>query len=458
VQNTHRTTVRLLASAAAVALCAGGACAQQARLYRVPDLEHPGAVRGSMFVKAVADNGNVVGAGTDVSARWWSFDDSSSAGIVYSPVTGESVGLGKFAGAFNSSGGWVVSADGSTVYGVSSTARSSAGQYNSRGFRWTLASGMTQLPIIPSDPEPTTFAGIRGATPDGSLLVGGCGTNTTYRWAVWPAGGEPYQFPDPVHTVFGELKAVSDDAQTMWGSGSQTGRALIWRAGAPALISVALPNAQSSDAIAMSTDGTTFIGNSDTVYQGQHYQHAFRYRDDTGVVDLNATFIPNTFHGAIGASGDGNIIVGSGNAITPPSVPFWQGYGAGWIWRPSAGTIALETYLTGELGLDLRGLVHPVANAVSRNGRWIAGTAIDPTENFSFGSQVAWLVDTGAPCYPNCDGSVVAPILNVQDFSCFLVKYVAGDPYANCDGSTAPPTLNVLDFSCFLQRFAEGCP
>lgn len=61
-------------------------------------------------------------------------------------------------------------------------------------------------------------------------------------------------------------------------------------------------------------------------------------------------------------------------------------------------------------------------------------------------------------CYPNCDASTTPPILNVQDFTCFLQKFTAGDLYANCDGSTAPPVLNVQDFTCFLQQFAQGCP
>jgi hypothetical protein len=30
--------------------------------------------------------------------------------------------------------------------------------------------------------------------------------------------------------------------------------------------------------------------------------------------------------------------------------------------------------------------------------------------------------------------------------------------YPNCDNSTVAPVLNVLDFSCFLNRFAAGCP
>ncbi|MEX2217681.1 MAG: GC-type dockerin domain-anchored protein [Phycisphaerales bacterium] len=64
----------------------------------------------------------------------------------------------------------------------------------------------------------------------------------------------------------------------------------------------------------------------------------------------------------------------------------------------------------------------------------------------------------GAGCYPNCDGSTQAPVLNVQDFGCFLARYAAGEAYANCDGSTQPPVLNVQDFGCFLSRYAAGCP
>jgi DNA-binding beta-propeller fold protein YncE len=61
-------------------------------------------------------------------------------------------------------------------------------------------------------------------------------------------------------------------------------------------------------------------------------------------------------------------------------------------------------------------------------------------------------------CYANCDASTTAPVLNVADFTCFLQKYAAGDPYGNCDASTTAPVLNVADFTCFLQKYAAGCP
>jgi hypothetical protein len=81
-----------------------------------------------------------------------------------------------------------------------------------------------------------------------------------------------------------------------------------------------------------------------------------------------------------------------------------------------------------------------------------AGGAFECGGGFWGGSAVA------PPCYANCDGSTIPPVLNVSDFICFQSKFAAGDPYANCDGSTIPPVLNVSDFICFQTNFAQGCP
>jgi hypothetical protein len=72
-----------------------------------------------------------------------------------------------------------------------------------------------------------------------------------------------------------------------------------------------------------------------------------------------------------------------------------------------------------------------------------------------------------AVCYANCDGSTVEPVLNVDDFTCFINEFAQaqGLPheqqvthYANCDNSTIAPALNVDDFTCFINQFATGCP
>jgi hypothetical protein len=70
-------------------------------------------------------------------------------------------------------------------------------------------------------------------------------------------------------------------------------------------------------------------------------------------------------------------------------------------------------------------------------------------------------------CYANCDSSTTPPVLNVDDFTCFINQYAAAQSlthaeqlthYANCDGSTTAPVLNVDDFTCFINRYAAGCP
>jgi hypothetical protein len=70
------------------------------------------------------------------------------------------------------------------------------------------------------------------------------------------------------------------------------------------------------------------------------------------------------------------------------------------------------------------------------------------------------------PCYPNCDASPTPPILNVEDFTCFINEFAAATQlphqqqlthYANCDQSTTAPVLNVEDFTCFINKFAQGC-
>jgi glucose/arabinose dehydrogenase len=84
--------------------------------------------------------------------------------------------------------------------------------------------------------------------------------------------------------------------------------------------------------------------------------------------------------------------------------------------------------------------------------------ACDIYSGASLDANLNGVPDECESCYPNCDGSTQPPVLNVQDFTCFLQRYAAGDIYANCDNSTQPPTLNVQDFTCFLQQYAAGCP
>jgi hypothetical protein len=146
----------------------------------------------------------------------------------------------------------------------------------------------------------------------------------------------------------------------------------------------------------------------------------------------------------LAVSGDGSVFVGSSVDAA--------GARRAYYWDRARGRRDFQQFLAsmGATGLD--GWTLTYARAVSPDGSFVVGDGVDPQ-----GFNQAWLAHLPAFCYANCDGSTTAPVLDVNDFACFLNRFAAGDPYANCDRSTTPPALNILDFTCFLNRFAAGC-
>jgi hypothetical protein len=130
--------------------------------------------------------------------------------------------------------------------------------------------------------------------------------------------------------------------------------------------------------------------------------------------------------------------------------------GTYWLDWQASGTLASGPWSVPVTYLGLHGAPGGNARAFF-NGAWIDCQDCDHArQDMAF--IVRGTVAGGTPpCYANCDQSTVAPVLNVQDFACFLNRFAAGESAANCDQSTAPPVLNVQDFSCFLNSFAAGC-
>lgn len=139
---------------------------------------------------------------------------------------------------------------------------------------------------------------------------------------------------------------------------------------------------------------------------------------------------------------------------------------------PLTSTMGLELFLTNSVVGASSGRVKIVAFITNGGGDYLSnqflpglgveienpGAATPERPLFDARLYPAFAVatlDTG--CYPNCDGSTNAPVLNVLDFACFLNAFASGASYANCDGSSNAPVLNVLDFSCFLNEFSAGC-
>jgi hypothetical protein len=132
------------------------------------------------------------------------------------------------------------------------------------------------------------------------------------------------------------------------------------------------------------------------------------------------------------------------------------------IWRdPPPGfcfTVITPWSLPVEIGMLPAGTYSVAARYIGAAG---------PLTPFAFIGEIQ--VDpacAGPICYANCDGSTMEPVLNVDDFTCFINEFAAAGTlpheqqvthYANCDQSTVAPVLNVDDFTCFINLFAQGC-
>jgi hypothetical protein len=134
------------------------------------------------------------------------------------------------------------------------------------------------------------------------------------------------------------------------------------------------------------------------------------------------------------------ILVAGGSVPGGGALQAWDGYGWSAIGSGLDGAVLALAPVSDDPA-------HPqlhVGGSFTRNGDNVSGS-------------FARIMCVPYPCYANCDGSTAPPILDANDFQCFLNKYTMGSSYANCDGSVAPPVLNINDFQCFLNQFAAGC-
>jgi len=174
------------------------------------------------------------------------------------------------------------------------------------------------------------------------------------------------------------------------------------------------------------------------------------------VLDVDLTATPTLFF-QMPSDGSGAYVMQLGNAVnngvltleTSPSTQFMY-WGTGDGETPNDGRVGHQGPFEWDDDAPIDGQF--TANEFYNEGGFgICPDPVGPMAAF-YGPPV-----TTTSCYANCDHSTTVPFLNVQDFSCFLQKFAAGDAYANCDNSTQQPVLNVQDFSCFLQKFAAGC-
>jgi len=171
------------------------------------------------------------------------------------------------------------------------------------------------------------------------------------------------------------------------------------------------------------------------------------YTRDGGYEGFVNTPLAWTFRGRVQASSQGNGQTVLTTAMLPAPIAVAAGQTMGVYLVGTTGGIrsSFSNVLSAYGNADLS-----VAGGVGEGGPFTG----EPVSYYTFTGRVYYQLG----CYANCDGSTVAPVLNVADFACFLQKFAGGNLYANCDGSTTAPVLNIADFACFLQKFAAGCP
>jgi probable HAF family extracellular repeat protein len=322
--------------------------------------------------------------------------------------------------------------------------------------------GAQLLGDFPTNPNgvPRSFA--RGVSADGSVIVG---------YGLSSHGTEAFVYSPALQTFTGLGALASGASFSSWAYGvSANGQVVVgssysaanqlqafrWSAGSGM---VAIPYLDTpagvqrySQAEAVSADGSVIVGECRSTASGNGLE-AFRWTAASGSVGLGDLAGGAFQSWAYALTPDGATVVGRAT-IDGPSGPFGGGSAPrAFIWDAAHGLRDLQQVLV-DAGASLAGWSLQEARGISSDGLTIVGTGTDPQNNTQ-----AWIATLPPPpaCYANCDGSTSTPVLNVNDFVCFLNRFAAGDPYANCDHSTTAPTLNVLDFQCFLNAFAAGC-
>ncbi len=336
--------------------------------------------------------------------RWWQRQHqpgrraSGLAGVAICVWAGSSAlahqafftGLGDLPGGSFESWAYGVSADGSTVVGVSYSAQ------GSEAFRWTEATGMLGLGDLPGD---GFISEARGVSADGSVVVGRSWSASdfeAFRWAEQTGmvglGGPPGEaFPREANGVSADgsviVGATTDPQAFRWtgaegvvtlGGGtardvSANGSVIV--GGAPAFRWTAehgMVGLGPGTAYGVSADGSVIVG----VSVGE----PFRWTEATGMVSLGGPY-----GAAYGVSADGSVVVGEGSD-------------GAFIWDATNGMRDLRDVLVNDFGLDLTGWALVSAQGVSGDGLTIVGWGEYAYSSFPPAVRVeAWIAHIPEP-------------------------------------------------------------
>lgn len=431
-------TIGTVAAAICGMLSCGSTAGAATRLIALGDLA--GGAVSSEATDVSADGLRVVGIGTtDAGAGSFLYDFQQG----FFPVTVDLPGT-------TVDRALAISGDGTTIVG---TARTAEGSSAVSAYRHDVVSSQTfPLPVLPGGAVSTASA--FGVSGDGQVVVGQSSSGSGLQSVFWS--------PDDVATglglgpedsiLSGEAHAASLGGEVIVGTaasapGSIFREAYRWTSeGGYERLGYLQPEGfRSSDAVAVSPDGSVVVGGSYVFSQGSFDSAAaYRWTEETGMVSLGTLPDGAGFSQALDVSDDGRRIVGSAAVDGGGNRPF--------LWDDEHGIRRLTDALLEDYGLDVAGEGWSLlaANAISGDGRAIVGQGVDPE-----GNTTAFLLflDDRYPGDANGDDSVDLADFNIlkAGFNTFVGPNQGGD-------FTGDGLVDLADFNLLKANFNTSAP
>jgi hypothetical protein len=366
---------------------------------------------------------------------------------------------------------------------------------------WSAINGYQSLKgLIPED-----YAIVQSCTPSGELLFGiaatGLGVNDPEVPVIWKSRTQPCKplpgFP-PNWTSSGAYCNASGSVVAGYAYDKKIGGPkgiFIYRAGVrknggwefitqwPAGTAYAL-------IYDLNDDGTIGFGGSAAVGLGFEAIRWSKWDGLTLMGDLPGGTFESSFNNCDAA---GRVAVGDGSIESGPRAARWtartglhmveyptpewlgsympQSDGSGWVhggdvgvpnvpggsamlWNPVEGMRLVKEILLDDYNLQsVKDWKLNWVSAISPNGRFITGVGKNPQ-----GVQETWWAEIRPFCYADCDNASTPkggpPVLDIDDFICYMTHFALDDLYANCNNDAE---LDIDDFICFQTAYALGC-
>lgn len=331
-----------------------------------------------------------------------------------------------------------VSDDGATVAGLLTLRQ----PQDVLAFRWTAQDGIQILGDLPGGPRQSFGMGVSA---DGQVVVGYSASDRSedvesFLWTpsqgmaalgAMPGGryfySVAFDISDDGRVVVGQTDGPHGDEPYRWTA--KTGFQSIAPPGGPWF----------GTAFGVSADGSVVVGR--ILHSDQTGPEAFRWTQDGGIEYLG--FLPDTFISmAYDVSDDGRVVVGW---CEPGFKPF--------IWTPETGMRNLYEIATQDLGFDLQPWQIGTVDAISGDGRTVAGQGYAP--NGELEGFVLHLGD-GVGCVGdvNRDGTV-----DLGDLARLLAHFGTPGGAQPQDGDLDEDgDVDLDDLQQMLGRFGHQCP